>query len=415
MEHDYVAFSVALGIGLAIGLERERSNAGGDEQVPAGLRTFTVASLAGAVAARLPGPLVLPAVLLATGALACLAYHRTSDRDPGMTTELALLCVVLLGALATSEATLAAGAATVVLLLLHGKAWLHHFARQILSEQELRDALVLAAAALVVWPLLPDRYLGPFKAWNPHTLWLIAVLVMLMGAAGHIAVRWLGSQLGLPMAGLFGGFVSSSATIASMAALARKEPDKAQAAVAAALLSTVSTFVQMILLLAATSLATLRQLAIPLAAGLAVIAAFGGLWAWRSTHAEQAPEESPQGRAFDWRVAAGFALMTAFLLWLAAAAQAWLGATALVAVAAVAGFADAHAATASIGAQVAAGRLPVGSAMWPVLAAFSTNTLTKIGLATAAGGYRFALQVGAGLVAAAGATWLGTLAALSLS
>ena len=97
--------------------------------------------------------------------------------------------------------------------------------------------------------------------------------------------------------------------------------------------------------------------------------------------------------------------MTAFLLWLAAAAQARLGATATVAVAAVAGFADAHAATASIGG--AAGRLPVGSAMWPVLAAFSTNTLTKIGLATAAGGYRFALQqVGAGLVAS-GATGLG--------
>ena len=39
---------VALGIGLLIGAERERRKGEGPARAPAGIRTFTVASLAGA-------------------------------------------------------------------------------------------------------------------------------------------------------------------------------------------------------------------------------------------------------------------------------------------------------------------------------------------------------------------------------
>ncbi|MHA7680293.1 MgtC/SapB family protein [Cupriavidus sp. PET2-C1] len=414
MDHTAVAFCVALGIGLAIGLERERSQAAEGGEAPAGLRTFAIASVSGALGAFLPNAGLLPAVLLAIAGLAALGYRHTAARDPGMTTEIALLCTVLLGALAVTHPALAAGIATVLAILLHGKATLHGLVRNALSRQELSDALMLAVAALVIWPLLPDRYMGPFDAWNPRTLWLVAMLVMLMGAAGHIATRLFGQQVGLPVTGLFGGFVSSAATIGSMAAMVRKAPDIRDAAVAAALLSSVATFVQMLLLLAATSAAAFRALALPLAAGLTAMGLYAGFWFWLAARRPAAQDGAQlAGRSLDWRVAAGFVLLMALLLLVNGATRAWSGPGMLMVVAVAGGFADAHAATVSVAAQVAAGRMSAEAAVWPALAAFSANTATKIVLA-AAGGRAFALRVGAGLVLAAAVTWAAALALVSL-
>ncbi|WP_020202560.1 DUF4010 domain-containing protein [Cupriavidus sp. WS] len=405
MDQTVVSFCVALGIGLGFGLERERSQAADGAEAAAGLRTFAIASLCGALGAFLPQAGLLPAVLLGAAGLAAVGYRHTAAGDPGLTTEFALLCTVLLGALAITHPAIAAGIAAVLVSLLHGKATLHRLVRSALTRQEVNDALTLAVAALVIWPLLPDRYMGPLDAWNPRTLWLVAVLVMMMGAAGHIATRVFGERAGLPLTGLFGGFVSSVATVASMAALTRKSPAMRDAAVAAALLSSVATFVQMLLLLAATSAAALRVLAIPLAAGLAVMAACAGFWLWREAGQEPAREGAPAaGQRMDWRVAAGFVALMALLMLVSAAVRAWPGTGVLLGVAVVGGFADAHAATVSVAAQVAAGRVSAGDAVWPVLAAFSANTLTKMA-AAAAGGPAFAWRVGAGLVLAAASTW----------
>ncbi|WP_454720840.1 MULTISPECIES: MgtC/SapB family protein [Cupriavidus] len=412
MDQTVVSFCVALGIGLGFGLERERSQAADGAEAAAGLRTFAIASLCGALGAFLPQAGLLPAVLLGAAGLAAVGYRHTAAGDPGLTTEFALLCTVLLGALAITHPAIAAGIAAVLVSLLHGKATLHRLVRSALTRQEVNDALTLAVAALVIWPLLPDRYMGPLDAWNPRTLWLVAVLVMMMGAAGHIATRVFGEKAGLPLTGLFGGFVSSVATVASMAALARKTPGMRDAAVAAALLSSVATFVQMLLLLAATSAAALRVLALPLAAGLAAMAACAGFWLWREAGHEAAREGAPAaGQRMDWRVAAGFVALMALLTLVSAAVRAWPGTGVLLGVAVVGGFADAHAATVSIAAQVAAGRVSAENAVWPVLAAFSANTLTKMA-AAAAGGPAFAWRVGAGLVLAAASTW-GVALALS--
>jgi len=417
MNQTVVSFCVALGIGLGFGLERERSQAADGAEAAAGLRTFAIASLCGALGAFLPQAGLLPAVLLGAAGLAAVGYRHTAAADPGLTTEFAMLCTVLLGALAITHPGLAAGLAAVLVSLLHGKATLHRLVRSALTRQEVNDALTLAVAALVIWPLLPDRYMGPLDAWNPRTLWLVAVLVMMMGAAGHIATRVFGEKAGLPLTGLFGGFVSSVATVASMAALVRKAPGTPgvrDAAVAAALLSSVATFVQMLLLLAATSAAALRMLALPLAAGLTVMAACAGFWLWRAVRRKTGRDDAragaqAAGQRMDWRVAVGFVALMALLMLVNAAVRAWPGTGVLLGVAAVGGFADAHAATVSVAAQVAAGRVSAADAVWPVLAAFSANTLTKI-VAAAAGGGAFAWRVAAGLVLAAASTWSVALA-----
>ena len=78
--------------------------------------------------------------------------------------------------------------------------------------------MIFAAAMLIVLPLLPDQAMGPFSALNPHSIWIIVILVMAIGAFGHIAVRLLGAHFGLPVAELASGFISSTATIGVMGA-----------------------------------------------------------------------------------------------------------------------------------------------------------------------------------------------------
>src|SRR5665811_2445459 len=77
----------------------------------------------------------------------------------------------------------------------------------LLSEQEAHDALVFLAATLVILPLAPNRELGPFGAFNPRKIWELVVLVMAVGGVSYIALRALGSRLGLELAGFVGGFI----------------------------------------------------------------------------------------------------------------------------------------------------------------------------------------------------------------
>src|SRR5450756_1453861 len=212
-------------------------------------------------------------LLIATSGVVVMvsvAYWRGHEEDPGLTTEIALTVAVLLGGLSMQRPALAGGLGVVVAVLLVAKSRLHRFVQSILTEDELQDALIFAGATLVVLPLVPDRQMGPYGALNPHSIWVIVILIMAISAAGYVAVRVLGSRYGLPVAGLTSGFISSAATIAAMGARAAKANEVLASTVAGAVLSTIATIVQMALVLATTSMATLLSLAIPLVcAGLA--------------------------------------------------------------------------------------------------------------------------------------------------
>jgi hypothetical protein len=195
-------FAAALGIGLLIGAERERRKGEGPSRSPAGIRTFMIASLSGAVSWALGGVPLLAITFLGVAGLCAIGYMRTEEQDPGLTTETALLLTVLLGGFALKEPVTASALAVTVAIALMARTRIHHFIRDVLSEEELTDALIFAAAALVVLPLVPDRYVGPFGAINPRTIWKIVILIMSISAGGHIAVRLLGPRFSLPLAGL---------------------------------------------------------------------------------------------------------------------------------------------------------------------------------------------------------------------
>ena len=405
--------AVALGIGLLIGAERERRKGEGPSRSPAGIRTFTVASLAGAASFIVGGEVLFAVATAGVIILTAVAYWRAHEDDPGLTTEIALIITTLLGGLSMQQPALAAGLAVTVAVLLAARSRLHRFVRSVLTEDELQDALIFAGATLVVLPLVPDRPIGPYGALNPHSIWILVILVMAISAAGYVAVRMLGARFGLPIAGLASGFISSTATIGAMGARAAKTTDVLAAAVAGAVLSTIATIVQMAFVLAVTSMTTLRTLSVPLiCAGVAAIL-YGTVFTIRALQ-QKTESEAQRGRAFNLSTALVFALTLSGILVASAALREWFGETGIIVAAALAGFVDTHSAAISVASLVASGKMSAADAVFPILAGLSTNTMSKMFLAGISGGRSFALRVIPGLIVVALAAWVGMLGILIL-
>jgi len=407
-------YGIALGIGLLIGAERERRKGIGATRSPTGIRTFATVSLLGAVSLTLGGSTLLAVMALAVAGLTAMAYRLSHEQDPGLTTEAALLLTLLLGGLAMREPATASGLAVVLTILLTARTFLHRFVSTVLSETELNDALILAAAALVLLPLAPDHYLGPFNAWNPRTIWKIVILIMFISATGYIALRAMGPRIGLPITGLTSGFASSAATISSMGARAAQAPNLLGGAVAGAVLSTVATVIQMAAVLGATNQPTLLALWLSLACAGVTAVAYGVLFTTRALR-EKVPDAVNLGQPFSLKTALLFAATVATVMLLAAALQQWLGRKGVIAAAAIAGFADTHSAAVSVASLVTAGKLSANEAVLPILASLTTNTITKVVLAVLSGNRRFVSAIIPGLILVILAAWIGAAFALGVS
>src|SRR4030095_12757270 len=199
--------------------------------------------------------------------------------------------------------------------------------------------------------------------------------------------------------------------IAAMGTRVTHEPELMKPAVAGAVLSSVATVVQLAILIAATNMATLQALWLPLVFSGAAAVLYGGaftMWALK----QKTQKHETQGNAFSLTTALTFAAILAVVLLIAAAAQDWFGeGRVAVGASAAAGFADTHSAAVSVASLVSDGRIKPPQTIIPVLAAFTTNTVTKMVFAVTAGGRAFPLYVIPGLLLMLLAAWAGMLIA----
>lgn len=404
---DFLPFASALAIGLLIGTERERRKGTTRERGAAGIRTFALTSVLGSVAMSAGGVWFFVAIALGLSVLLSVAYLRPHD-DPGLTTEVALLLTLTLGALAQRAPGLTVAIGVAVACVLQVRFHLHRFVTRVVTESELQDALLLAVAALVVLPILPDRAIDAFQALNPYTIWRFTVVMLLIALIGHVAQRVLGPNAGLPVTGFVSGFASSIATISAMGTLAKRNPERLPPAAAGAVLSTIATMIQLGIVIGTIHPAVLVQLAWPLGAGALAALAYA-LWAlWRASH-QSASDMPAIDAGIDLKSALILTLSVSLVMLASGALSQWYGNAGLLAVAMTGGLADAHSVAASVTSLVAQGRLSVGSAALPMLAGVSTNALAKGVVAIMSGGPQFAKIVVPGLVFVIGAIWLAYL------
>ncbi len=205
--------ALALGLGLLVGLERERAT-----KRFAGIRTFPLITVLGVLSGMIgqrSGAVVMAAVLVALAALTItsnVVLARQGPVKPGGTTEVAVLVMYAVGVTLSYNLLLEAvvvGAGTAVLL--QWKLRLHQFVGR-LSEGDMAALMRFALIALVILPLVPNRTFGPYQVLNPFEIWLMVVFIVGISMAGYIAFKLLGDRGGSFAAGLLGGLISSTAT-----------------------------------------------------------------------------------------------------------------------------------------------------------------------------------------------------------
>jgi len=395
---------VALGAGLLVGVERERRSTDDKTPAAAGVRTFAIAALLGALVALSNSWILLVVGALGVTLYTALSYTKSHDADPGLTTEFALLATFVIGVLAASQPILAAAAGVILVVLLVSRGALHAFAKSELSDQELRDAVLLAAAAILVLPILPDEPIDPWHVVNPRLVWKLTVLIMLVDAVGYVAQRLVGTRAGLPISGLLGGFVSSTAVVATMGKRAQGDPKVLPAAVAGAALSNVATVVQLAMVLAVSDAVLLGQLRWVLVIMGVAMAAYGALMILAAK--DKAAPPPPTGRAFRLRTALLFAGAFVLVMLLVAWLQRSFGPTWALAGVVIGGFADAHSTAASVGSLAAQEQMPRELAAIAIGLVVTTNTLSKLGFARA-GGAAYFWRLAPGLVLLIAAYWIG--------
>jgi len=344
----FIDFAIALGLGLLVGLQRQR-----DDVLIAGIRTFALTALLGATCGTLAaegsswligaGLLALSGLLIAANVVA----SRRPDYDPGLTTELALLVIFQVGVLATSgQRTLAVVLGASTALLLHLRTRLHNLARG-LSEIDMRAIMQFVVVALVVLPLLPDRRFGPAGVLNPYQIWWMVVLITGIGLASYVASKLLGGQAGALAGGLLGGLISSTATTISYARRSRELAHPRDTALAGLVIMLASTVVfgRVLVLVAMISPTHFRTLAPPLAAMLALTTGISASLWWR--HRDQATSIPAPTNPTELKIALGFAAVYAVVLLAVSYGRQFFGDRGLYAVALLSGLTDMDAITLS--------------------------------------------------------------------
>ncbi|ART47079.1 MgtC/SapB family protein [Acidovorax carolinensis] len=414
---DLADFSTALavlasaaGCGLLMGIERERRKGAGPERALAGVRSFTLASLAGAAAAltAIPALVVVGAALVA--ALTVVAYARDRSGDPGVTTEIALLLAYLIGVTCVRDQLLAAALAVVVTVLLALRDALHQFANQWLQPGEVRSGLILAALALLVYPLAPNAPLWQGGV-NPQVVVRLVIVLLVIQSLAHVAKRLMQARHALALSALASGFVSSTATIASLGMEVRAGKAAPRVNAGAALLSCVATMVQIVVVAATVQPQWLVRLWLPALAGGCVAAALGW-WGGRVSATQRVvPAPAP---AHGTEAVAGmlpdtpmFKLRDALIIAVLLTAiqvgvhllTAWQGDAGMLAGTLLAALADVHAATAAVLVRGAPGSAAGPAIASALMAALLVHAGSKCVVALASGGWRYALAVAPGIVA----------------
>lgn len=378
-------FSAALGLGLLLGLERERKRDA--ELLFGGIRTFALIALLGAVGAFMERELdqgwLLLTTFIALSALVIVSYATTAARgELGITTEVTALLAFIVGALCGWEKVGVASVATVVcLLLLTLKDFLHRLAHRV-ELADVEATLQFAVISVIILPLLPNQNFGtpPLEVINPYKIWLMVVLIAGLNFLGYLLVKVLGSEHGLVLTGILGGLVSSTAVTLSFSQRSRQEPPLSSSFVLAILVAWTIMFVRVVVMVGVVN----RDLARNLALALGFMAMAGLLisfFLWQRSKARETGTVTAGANPFELSEAIKFGFLFGFVTVVAKAAETYLGATGLYLAGALAGLTDVDAISLSMANLATSNPESLLIAARTIVIAVVANTLVKAGMA----------------------------------
>lgn len=403
------AFGTALGIGLLVGMERERR-----PDSAAGLRTFALVSMLGCLFALLGektgGPWMLAVGLLVISA-AMVASNFSAQQEEqyrGFTSEAAIIVTYGLGAAVWFDyATLAVMLGITTTVLLYFKAELKQFSQRT-TPKDINSILQFAVLSLVILPILPNQDFGPYAALNPRQIWWMVVLISGLALSGYLALRIVGTRHGATLLGVFGGLASSTATTMMFSRHAREVGNLVRMAALVILIANVMVMIRLGLVSGVVAPNLITPIAIVFACGIVPGVAMA-LYGWKILSAGGELPLPEVTNPTELKTAISFGLLYAVVL----LASAWLediaGNKGLYIVALASGLTDADASVLSTLRMFNLEKIASHEAVIAVTLALLANLVFKIGLVISIGGGKLARHALPGLFAIGGGMVIGLM------
>ncbi len=403
------AFATSLGVGLLIGMERERR-----PDSAAGLRTFALTSMLGCLFAMLGektgGPWLLAAGLLVIAA-AMVASNFSAQQEEqyrGFTSEAAIIVTYGLGAaIWHGYATLAVMLAITTTVLLYFKAEMRKVSER-MTPKDINSILQFAVLSLVILPILPNFDYGPYNALNPRQIWWMVVLISGLALSGYLALRIIGAQHGAALLGIFGGLASSTATTLMFSRHARDHEHLIRMSAIVILIANVMVMIRLGFVSSVVAPGLLTPIATVFACGILPGVAMA-LYGWKILRAAGELPMPEVKNPTELKTAISFGLLYAVVLLASAWLQDIAGNKGLYIVALASGLTDADASVLSTLRMYNLEKVPSGEAVIAVTLALMANLAFKISLVVSIGGGKLARYALPGLLAIGGGMATGLL------
>jgi uncharacterized membrane protein (DUF4010 family) len=388
----FLRFGIALAIGFMIGLQREYAFREKKRELLAGERTFALIALVGALAAMIAdifeSSLAFLGVILLVGVFAAIAYFYDAHQGHvGLTTEIAILLTVLIGALCYWDyLTLAVALGIVTTVLLSVKIETDRLVKA-LTREDIYAALQFAVISLVILPVLPkeSNLPPPFDVLSPFRIWLMVVFISGINFLGYLAIKIAGPERGIGITGLLGGLVSSTGVTLGFSERSNRESSLAKPFALAIMISWTVMFARVLVEVGVLNMELLRLVWLPItSAGLAGLLFCVYLYLSQRTTEKDTQEFS---NPFDLFSAIKFGLLYGLILVIARAAQLYFGDTGVYISSLLSGLADVDAITISLAQLSDAGTISMTVAAQSIVIATIANTIAKGAFVVIGGAY----------------------------
>ncbi|MBU0461393.1 MAG: MgtC/SapB family protein, partial [Nanoarchaeota archaeon] len=420
----FLNFLVAVGLGALVGMEREFEIQKLNKVDFAGLRTFVLISLLGAVSAYLSTVVFgsytfffiafICLTILMVASLVSLIFE-TKERDFTITTEIAAFLTFCLGAMCILGHMMAAVILTIlVFVFLTLRKNVHEFVQKI-HVDEVYATLKFAVITLLILPFLPNvNYtpmdipvlgriieVAPFLSveiaqrldvFNPFKIWLMVVLISGISFVGYILIRTIGAGKGLGLTGFLGGLVSSTAVTSSMSVESKKLERIIYPLVLAVIVACSTMFVRVFIEILFVNAGMLKYAAVPLLV-MGISGFVAAFLVWQKITKEHTKSVEFKESPFTLGPALKFAVFFGFVLLVSKFGYILFGTKGIFIAALLAGLADVDAITLSMATLAATGDISALIATVAVTIAVATNTVVKAGITHFFGARAFSRKV----------------------
>lgn len=382
-----------LALAFFFGLAFEEIYKREERQVPGGVRTFPLLSLAGALLYLVEPQHALAFVAGLLGLAAWLyGMLRVSPPAPGegvvsLIVPVANLLVYALGPIALTEPAWVAVGSTVAAVLLVGTRERIHGLVRLVPQDELLTAGKFLILVGIVLPLLPDTPIVAAAPVTPYRVWLAVVAISSLSYGSYLIERYWPSREGALLPALIGGAYSSTATTVVFAKRQR-EAGAERPAIAAGIVA--ATAVMYPRLAVVVAVFNLRVAAALLPGVLALFAVAAALAWWEWTKAGRGAVEAltvPVANPLQVTTALVFAALFLGISLLTAWVQSIFGQAGIFSLAGIVGLTDIDPFVLTL-AQGGAAGMSVPAVAAAILIAASSNNIAKACYALGFGGLK---------------------------